>query len=302
MKEIIRELKEIKARRIFVQFPEGLKLRIQDITKQLEKEGFEVILCLEPNYGACDIKEHAAKSLNCDAILNIGHANFGIKTKIPVIYWEYFIDADPVPILEKEFEKIKNFKKIGLVTSIQFVNCIPKVKEFLERKGKTPFVHKSLQYPGQILGCNLDAAKKIEGKVDCFLCISAGKFYGLGLVLSTDKPVFCLDLEKNEIYGLDDLKKRIQKIIEWNKAQLKDARRVGLMVSWKKGQILGNPFKTRKELEKDGKEVFILAMDEISMEKIEGLKLDMLINFSCPRVGLDDQLKYKIPILNWDKL
>lgn len=302
MKEAIKKLKEIKAKRIFVQFPEGLKLRIQDIAKQLEEEGFEVILCLEPTYGACDIREHEAVSLDCDAILNIGHINFGIKTKLPVIYWEYFLDTNPIPILEKEFEKLRDFKKIGLVTSIQFVKCIPEIKEFLEKKNKTVVIHKSLQYPGQILGCNLDAVKQIEKKVDCFLCISAGKFYGLGLILNTDKVVLCLDLEKNEIYGLDDLKKRIQKIVEWNKSQLQDAKRVGLLVSWKKGQMLGNPFKAKQKLEKDGKEVFILAMDEISMDKIGGLRLDVLVNFGCPRISLDDQAKYKVPMLNWDNL
>jgi 2-(3-amino-3-carboxypropyl)histidine synthase len=299
MNEAVKKLKKLHAKRIFVQSPEGLKMRIQDITKQLEKAGFEVILSMEPCWGACDIREHEAILLKCDAILHIGHEDYGVKTTIPVVYWEYFFDVDPLPALEKDFDKIKDFKKIGLVSSLQFVKNVDSVKSFLEKKGNQVFVHKSLQHPGQILGCRIDAGKEIETKVDCFLCISAGRFYGLGLVLNTNKPTFNLDLEKQQIYRIDDLKMKIQKIIEWNKSELKDAKRIGLLVSWKKGQMFGDPFKIKQELEKQGKEVYILAMDEISMAKIEGLKLDILVNFSCPRVGLDDQSKFKIPIINY---
>jgi len=301
MKEIIEKLKNLKAKRVFVQFPEGLKLRIQDIVKELENNGFEVVTCLEPCYGACDIRDDEAMLLGCDVILHIGHEDFGVKTKLPVVFWEYFIEVDPIPILKKEFEKLKDFKNIGLVTSIQFVHTIPKVKKYLERKGKKVFAHKSLQYLGQILGCRLEAAKSIEKYIDCLLCISAGKFYGLGVVLETNKPVLCLDLEKREIYNLEKFKNKIQKIIAWNKAQLKDAKRVGVLASWKRGQFK-NPFKFKKELEKQGKEVYILAMDEITPEKMEGLKLDALINLACPRIGIDDLEKYKIPIINWDQL
>jgi 2-(3-amino-3-carboxypropyl)histidine synthase len=302
MEEAIKKLKKIKAKRVFVQFPEGIKLRIQSIAKQLEKEGFEIITCTEPCFGACDIRDEEARRLRCDAILHIGHEPFVPKTKIPVVYWEYFIDSNPIPMLEKELEKLKEFKKIGLITSIQFVKTIPTVKRFFEKRGKKVFVHKALQYPGQVLGCNLEAAKAIEKNVDCFLCISAGEFYGQGIVLETDKPVFNLDLERKEICSLEDFRKKMQKIIAWNKAQLKDAEKVGILVSWKKGQMLGNPFKIKEKLEKEGKEVYIFSMDEIAPEKLEGLRLDFVISCACPRIGIDDLERYKLPMLNWDQL
>jgi 2-(3-amino-3-carboxypropyl)histidine synthase len=302
MKEAIKKLKKIRARRVFVQFPEGLTLRIQGIAKELERNGFEAVVCIEKCFGACDVKENEAKLVGCDAILHIGHEQFIPKTKLPVVYWEYFIEADPVPILEKKFEKLKDFKKIGLITSIQFVKSISTVKEFLEKRGKKVFIHKALQHPGQVLGCSLEAAKVVEKKVDCFLCISAGEFYADGVVLATEKPVFSLDLERKEVYSLEDFRKKIQKIVAWNKAQLKDAKKIGLLVSWKKGQMLGNPFKIKEKLEKEGKEVYVLAMDEITPEKLEGLKLDAVINCGCPRIGIDDTERYKMPIINWSEI
>lgn len=297
MEEIINELKKIRAKNVFVQFPEGIKLRMQGIVKRLEGEGFAVVTCLEECYGACDVKEDEAKKLGCDTILHIGHEKFLQKTKMPVVYWEYFIDVDPLPALKKDFDKLNGFENIGLITSIQFVKTIPIVKEFLERNGKKAFAHKSLQYPGQVLGCMLEAARAIDNKVDCFLCISAGEFYGRGVVLKVNKPVFNLDLERKEIYSLDDFGRKIQKIIAWNRAQLKEAKKVGLLVSWKKGQ-LKMPFGLKEKLEKDGKDVYIFAMDKIAPEKLEGLKLDFIINCSCPRIGTDEVSRYKLPLLN----
>lgn len=301
LEDVIEELKKSRARKVFVQFPEGLRLRMQEIVKGLEENGFEVVLCVEKCFGACDVREHEAKLLGCDVILHIGHEKFLSRAKVPVVYWEYFIEASPLPILEKEFEKLKGFNSIGLITSIQFVKTIPIAKKYLEERGKKVFVYKALQHPGQVLGCHLKAAKSIEAVVDCFLAISAGEFYAAGLVLQTSKPVLNLDLERGEIRSLEEFKRRMQKIIAWNRAQFREAKKIGLLVSWKKGQ-LKSPFALKKKLEKDGKEVYILAMDEITPESIEGLKLDFLVNLSCPRVGIDDQSRYSIPMLNYDQL
>ncbi len=303
IKPVVKQLKDLKARRIFIQFPEGLKSKeIQDIAKQLEREGFECVLCVERTYGACDVRDMEAKRLQCDAILHVGHVDFGVKSEIPVVYWEYFLGSDPIPVLEREFEKLGKYKKIGLVGSIQYVDKLPEVKKFLESRGKKVFIAEveGVKYPGQILGCRLKAGKVIEDKVDMFLVVSAAKFYGIGLILNTDKPMLTVDVESKKLTNVDDEKKRIQKIIAWNKAEFKDARRIGILVTWKKGQLV-LPYTIKKHLEKMGKEAYILAGDELTQEKIMGLKLDFLINTTCPRVGTDDTERYEIPMLNWDQ-
>jgi 2-(3-amino-3-carboxypropyl)histidine synthase len=296
---IKKELKKLKAKRIFIQFPEGLKLKIQDISKQLEKEGFETVICSEPTFGACDVRDKEALELECDAILHIGHSDLGIKSRVPVIYWEYLYDSDPTPILKHEIKKLNKFEKIGLVTSLQFVTSIAKAKSFLRNAGKKVFTHKALKYEGQILGCNIDAAKKIEEMVDIFLFIGSGKFHAIGIALKVNKPVFILDFEKKEIYNVEKEKRKFIKLIEWNRACLKDAKKIGILISWKRGQLKQKlVYQLKKKLEKKGKETYILAFDEITPEKIEGLKLDCLINCACPRISIDDIARYKIPILD----
>lgn len=218
-------LKKIKAKRIFVQFPEGLRIEIQSISNYLKEKEFDVVLSCEPMYGACDIRDDEAKRLKCDAILHIGHSDFGVKSKIPVVYWEYFYKTDPIPVLKKEYKKISKYNKIGLVTSIQFIKSIKSVKEFLTKKGKKIFTNKSLTYTGQILGCNIDAAKKIENKVECFLYIGSGDFHSLGLDLKINKPIFILDLEKKVIRQLDS--RKLRQKIEWNKSFFNESKESG---------------------------------------------------------------------------
>jgi len=291
LENVIKELKEKKAKKVFVQYPEGLKLKVVDISKSLEKEGFEVILCLEPTFGSCDLRDQEAKRLGCNAILHIGHSDFGMRSEMPVIYWEYEIDVDPIPTLKKEFDKLKPFKKIGLITSVQYVKAMNKVKKYLEKNGKEVFVEKVLKYPGQILGCYTYAAEKIDDKVDTFLYVGSGKFHPLGVAVKTDKPVYSLDLEKNEVIGMEKEKMKYLKKKAWHDSQLEDAKTVGILVSWKKGQNrIDEARKLKVGLEKKGKEVTILAFDRVTKEKLEGLKFDVLVNMICPR--FDDELYF----------
>ncbi|MCS7123696.1 MAG: diphthamide biosynthesis enzyme Dph2 [Candidatus Aenigmarchaeota archaeon] len=295
MKDLIEKLKKIGAKRIFIQIADGLKQEILKIVNILEKNGFETIVCMENNYGACDVREYEARLFKCDTILHIGHSDFGVKTKIKTIYYEFFINKD---INFKELEKI-NYKKIGLISSVNFIPILKRVKEYLKSIGKKVFLAKTLRYEGQITGCNISAASMIEKKVDCFLLITSGKFYALALFQKIKKPIFVFDIDKNRLVNLSKDFEKYEKIIAWNKVVLKNATNIGILVSWKKGQMFGNPFKLKKLLEKVGKKCYILAFDEISEEKLEGLKLDLLINCACPRIFPDDYEKFKLPIINY---
>lgn len=300
--KVMQELKRKNVKRVFIQYPEGIKRRMQNFVALLEKNKIESVLCLEATWGACDVREYEAEFLQCDAILHVGHEDFGVRTKIPVYYVDWFIGANPIPALEKDFRQLEKYEKIGLVTSIQFVKMMGPVRKWLENRGKKIFSSTHQQYEGQMLGCRVGAGKNIEDEVDCFLCIGAGKFYGLGLALETEKPVLNLDIEMNKIHDMEETKKKIQKITAWNLQAVKDAKQIGLLVTWKRGQMFGSPFMIKKKLEEMGKEVFVFAMDEFSTEKLEGLKVDAMISFGCPRIATDDFEKYKIPIINFTEL
>jgi len=184
---------------------------------------------------------------------------------------------------------LDRFERIGLVTSVQFIPAMKKVKEYLEKTNKKVYIHKVLKYHGQVLGCCTYAAEAIQDKVDCFLYVGAGKFHPIAVASNVDKPVFSLDLEMGKIYSLEMEKMKRLKKKMWHDALIEDAKRVGIIVCWKKGQNRVNEaIELKRKLEKRGKEVYILAFDTVSKEKLEGLKLDSLINLACP--GLEEEL------------
>ena len=110
-----------------------------------------------------------------------------MKTLFIEAKYEGKLDLKKIPI-----DKLPD--KIGLISSVQFVDYLKTIKYYLEKKNKKIFLEKGKQkYKGQILGCDVSAAKKIEKKSDAFLYIGDGRFHPLGIALKTDKKVYCFN-------------------------------------------------------------------------------------------------------------
>ncbi|MFQ6020676.1 MAG: diphthamide biosynthesis enzyme Dph2 [Candidatus Aenigmatarchaeota archaeon] len=269
-----------------LQVPDGLRKRVLKIADEIE----DVYIDLDSCYGACDIDVDKAKKLNCEKIIHYGHSKL-IDTDIPVEYRELRKKIYITPILKRDIEKIRG-NNIGLVTSIQFIDCLDEIKEFLESKNK------KVINGGQVLGCKIP---KLD--VDCYLYIGSGRFHAIGIALETDKPVFVLDVEKNKIVDINDLKEKFLKQRYSAVGLAKDAKSFGILVSTKPGQFnleLAN--KIKKRLKDQGKKAYILVMNEIKPEKLEGLDLDCYVNTACPRIAIDNRTLFKKPILNPDEI
>ncbi|MFQ6010391.1 MAG: diphthamide biosynthesis enzyme Dph2 [Candidatus Aenigmatarchaeota archaeon] len=293
--------------KILLQIPEGLKTRAIEIAKELESRGDKVVISCDPCYGACDLKEKEARELGCEKIIHYGHTKF-LENRMPVLYEEIKESMDPAPILNKDFEKIEKHSSFGLVSSLQFVDSLKKAKSFLEKKAKQAHIGKGILiskklYPGQILGCDISAAKAVESKVDCFLFFGSGRFHPLGLALSTEKPVYFVDMERKEIENLNSFRRKFLNQRYAASAMLKHARTIGILVSTKSGQRrIELAENIREELKKRGRNAFILSMDEISPEKLAGLKLDAFINTACPRIAIEHRTQFDKPIVNPDEI
>jgi len=278
-----------------LQIPDGLKRRALKIAD----ETGDVIIDCESCYGACDLAINEAKALGCDKIIHFGHSKL-IETDILVEYKEIREKFDIKPLLKKI--SIKE-KKIGLISTLQFIDSLEEVKEFLEKSGKIIRIGKGRSYDGQILGCDVSSAKSIENDVDAFLYIGSGNFHPLGLALKTEKPVYFLNIEKNKLENLKELKEKFLKQRYVAIALAKHAKTFGILVSVKPGQMnLKLAKEIKNKLESDGKKAYILAFNEIKPEKLEGFDLDCYINTACPRIVIDNRTDFKKPILNLDEI
>ncbi len=278
-----------------LQIPDGLKRKALDIADKLG----EVLIDCESCYGACDLAIQEAKTLGCDGIIQYGHSKL-IDSDVPVEYREMREDYDPVPVLEKYSDKIRG-DKIGLVSTIQFIDSLEKAKKFLEKKGKAVMIGKGKLYQGQVLGCDVSSAKSVENDVDSFLFIGSGKFHPLGVAMGTGRPVFVLDVEKNVIYELDKSKFEKQKYAAI--AMAKSAKKFGILVSVKPGQLnLELAKRIKKDLEDKGKKAYLLVLNEVKPEKLLGLDIDCYVNTACPRITIENRTEFDKPILNPDEL
>jgi 2-(3-amino-3-carboxypropyl)histidine synthase len=290
---IFAEIRKRKGRRVLLQVPEGLKMQVQEFARSLEKRGISVIISNDPCYGACDIRDHEAKQLGCDMLLHVGHSDFGLKTEVPVIYEEYRLDFDPVPLLRASLKELRMYKKICLVTTVQFLDSLKLARKFLTSRGKKIHVSGS----GQLLGCDTLGAEALDKVVDCFLFLGSGTFHPLGLSIKVEKPVLMLDFEGGGLVSLETEQATYKRIRAAHIEKARDCGSFGILVSTKPGQLrIKTAERVKKLLEEAGKKAWILSMNEISPEKLLGLKLDCLVDCACPRIT-EDFKSYKKPIL-----
>ncbi len=273
---LVDEVKKRNARRILMQIPEGLKLRSTGIIDALAAAGVETVLSAERCFGACDIKDDEAAAMGCDLVVHVGHNKFYVDfpTKVPVLYFPWYID---IALENVDFSVIRE-KRIGLISTIQHLNALGKIKEMLEAEGKEAHIG------GQILGCWVENVDKLAGKVDAFLYVGSGVFHPTAV---RGHKVYRLDAETGRMDVIDITK--IEQRRYANIYHARNAKTFGILVTTKKGQreLLGAAENIKRRLEEKDKKASILIMDEITDDKLAGLKFDAYINTACPRIAED---------------
>ena len=190
-------------------------------------------------------------------------------------------------------------KKIGLATTVQFLDYVDEIKQFLQSKGKEIFVDKMRQkYEGQLLGCDQGAAVKIKDDVDAFLYIGTGVFHPLGISLNVDKEVFCYDPLHGVMSRID--RKQVERYNAKRKGaylRFLQSKEIGFLVSLKPGQ---NNFKKAVEWKSrlNDKNCYIFAFDTLDFSQVENFPfIECWVNTACNRI-LDDYDKFPKPLVD----
>ena len=295
------EIAKLGAKRVLIQLPEGLKPEATRLANIVEKAGALPIVSADPCYGACDLATATAQSLNADLIIHYGHAKLLKHEPVPTVYVEARATVNVDAAVEKALPLLEKWRKIGLATTVQHVQTLDEVREFLLRAGKTVIIGDAgrMNYPGQVIGCDYSNAKSIAKEIEAFLFIGGGKFHALGVALSTSKPTIIADPYEKRAYSINEearkvLKQRWASIEEAKKAKI-FAVLVGLKIGQKR---LETALTIKEKLEKTGKKAYIFAIREITPEILmEFPKVDAYVNTACPRVSLDDASKFQKPVL-----
>ncbi|MGC8586247.1 MAG: diphthamide biosynthesis enzyme Dph2 [Candidatus Micrarchaeia archaeon] len=291
--------------RILLQFPEGLKQKALEYAKKYEQEGNEVFISASPSFGACDIAIDEAKAIGAEKIVHFGHTEFK-HIDFNVEYVPYYIDA-PLDILKESLELLKPFARIGIVTTIQHVHQLDKIKEFYEQNGKIVLIGKPYGFakaPGQILGCDVGSAATIDKLVDAFVYFGGGMFHPLGALLATTKPFLVVEPFAGKVEFIDKYREIYAKKSKGKVLSALEAKKFGILVSTKIGQYNMNLAEVIKaKLEESGLYGVILVSNTIDFESLDNmLNIDAFVNTACPRIAIDDYDRTRKPILSASEL
>jgi 2-(3-amino-3-carboxypropyl)histidine synthase len=306
-KDIVSGARKKGFRKVLIQVPEGLKAKGQKLADAMEKAGISAIICADPCFGACDIRDREALSLGCDGLVHLGHSDFGLASCVPVLYCELQENFNPVSVLQKNIFMLEPFRKVALSATLQYLPALGRAAEFLKTLGKEALIGRPEKagHPGQILGCDYSGPLSLEKSADCFIIISGGMFHPLGLAAKTRRSVFVLDPETRTLKDItaEARKKMTARAskAEWAKGMEKFI----ILAGTKRGQLnIAAADAVKKRLEGLGKSAWIVSADLFTPSALMGLKCDCLVNCACPRLSDDSEMFGKIildaeDVLGW---
>ncbi len=290
-------IKKSDARTVGIQVPEGLKRIVSAVAKEIEeKTNAEVIVSGDPCYGACDVDLDLCRV--AELVIHIGHSEMleGDPQLDKIVYIEARMRASVDEAVEKATDLL-SARRVGVVTTVQHVHKLDDIVEVLKNGGIEAVIRtggKRTTYPGQILGCNYEAARNMD--VEEYLFVGTGQFHPLGVALATRKKVVAADPVTGNVSIMDTapmLKRRYGAI-----ARAMDAERIAVLASKKPGQKRMDLARKMAALgEEHGKKMLLIYLDRVEPEVLINLGVDAAVCTACPRIALDDQAKYSVPIL-----
>ncbi|MCS7135929.1 MAG: diphthamide biosynthesis enzyme Dph2 [Nitrososphaerota archaeon] len=299
---VVAELEKVRAKKVLVQAPQGLKGIALQLSEELYRHGFDVMISGGPCWGGCDLALNEAIDVSADAIVHLGHTSFVKQSTIPTIYvecrYDYHVDVEQ--LVEKAVHLLRPAKKIGLGMTLQWLNLLEPVKQALENRGFSVLYgqHKNGRlYPSQVIGCDYTTVKSIEGEVEKFLIVGSF-FHGLGLSIITDKNVVVAEPETMRVEEMSQITKRVLMQRYAQISAFKNSRQVGVILCTKPGQKRdGLATSIVSILRKAGKDAYVLVLNEVDERFLLDEAFDAYVNTACPRISIDDNAKFKKPVL-----
>jgi len=298
---LAKEIRKHKAKRVLVQLPEGLKPYALKIAATIESAGAQALVSADPCYGACDLAVYDAQALQADLIIHYGHTEMIKQTAVPMVYFETRTKINAKPAVKKALPLLKPWNSIGLVTTVQHIGEIDKVKNALLEGRKIVVIGDAgrLRYAGQVLGCDYSNAKAVADQVDAFLFVGGGKFHAIGVSLATSKPTIVADPYEKRAFSVEGEVEKTRKQRMTTVSEAKKAQNFGILVGLKPGQIrLQRAIDIKNKLQNKGKNAVVLALKEITPEALMQFpSIGAYVNTACPRIVSDDAHRFSKPML-----
>ena len=299
-RKVFEIIEERKPTSVALNGPDGILPKVQDLALKIGKKfGIPAYLLADTTWGSCDLNSIGGKILNAEIQFNIGHTNKLDVLEKNVIMIDAYDDVPFDKVVTKCIDLLKG-KTVSLITDSQHLHQIESVKNVLEKNNVVVKIGKGKGQlnDGQVFGCEFYPASETMGDVDANIFLGQSNFHAAGVALATNKPTYILDPYFNEVREISDFAKKLKKRSTLAIYSAVDAQTFGIIIGLKEGQLSKlTALKFKKELESKGKTVHLIALTEVTNERIRNLKgVDAFIQVACPRISTDNE--FDKPVLS----
>ena len=293
-------IKQNKAKRVALQFPEGLLMfacAIADIIEQFT--GVEVIIMGDVTYGACCVDDYTARALGADMMVHYGHSCLVSidTTTIKMLYVFVDIKIDNQHVINTLKQSFKPGAQFALVSTIQFVAALQSIQQLLSADYKVLVPQSKPLSPGEILGCT---SPKLPDGTEAIVYIGDGRFHLESIMIANPSiQAFQYDpyskILSREYYDHGQMKTTRKRAV----IQASGARRFGLILGTLGRQ--GNPNILeflQESLRTAGIDFVVVLLSEIFPEKLKLFEdVDAWVQVACPRLSIDWGTAFNKPLL-----
>jgi diphthamide biosynthesis enzyme Dph1/Dph2-like protein len=176
-------------------------------------------------------------------------------------------------------------KTVSIAATIQYIDLIPKVKDYLESIGKEVIIRQGAHHKAHVLGCKSMALDKTADEI---LIITDGKFHAMNNAIQLQRPITVFTTQTLEEVTQEDLDKHNKKTLAKQKKFLL-SESIALILSTKHGQHHEQISKIKTKIEKLNKKVYIFECNNINTQEFENFpQIELWINTACFGLARDD--------------
>ena len=277
--------------------PEGLVSRIQEVANNVEERyHIPAYVIGDTCWGSCDLNTHAADLLGADILFNIGHTIAMQSLGMKVVMINAYDNISFENVARKCASDLKaHYRTLSILTDSQHLSQITTVKKIFEEYGYDIIIGrgKGQLNDAQVFGCEFYPAHYMQNRVDAYIFLGQSMFHSASIAMSTEKPTYMLDPYYQEYTEVTEFARGLQKKAILAIYNALDARRIGLIIGLKEGQYAQvRALELKRTLEKLGKKVQLIALTEITEERVQIFKeIDAFIQVACPRISTDNHFK-----------
>ncbi|XP_054749105.2 2-(3-amino-3-carboxypropyl)histidine synthase subunit 1-like [Lytechinus pictus] len=293
--------RSIGAKRVALQFPEGLLLFACTIADIIERfTDADTLIMGDVTYGACCVDDFTARALGADLMVHYGHSclvPINITSDINMLYVFVDIQIDTAHFIDTIRHNFDPGSAIALVSTIQFIGALHASAGELKSDYTVVLPQAKPLSKGEILGCTAPQLSQ----VDHIVYLGDGRFHLESIMIANPSiEAYKYDPYSKEFtreyYETERMHGLRQEAIE----KARHGKKIGLILGTLGRQGSPKVLESLKEqVTKAGKEYVVVLLSEIFPQKLELFAdIDAWVQIACPRLSIDWGYAFPKPLLS----